>query len=171
MGNRIAIIGNAGGGKSTIARQLASAKDLPLHCLDLLLWKPGWQPTPQREFDRRHNELLRQERWIIDGVASWESVERRFECADTIIFVDHSLWVHYWWAIKRQFKSLFRQRTDFVENCPMLPMTGKLLRMIWHVHRRLRPKLTALVNEYRDEKWVYHITSPRQLREFAATHC
>ncbi len=134
-------------------------------------WKPGWTPTPQEEFDRRHDELLRRDRWIIDGFASWRSIERRFEAADTIILVDHSLWVHYWWAIKRQFMCLFRPRPDFVVGCPMLPRTGKLLRMIWYIHRRLRPQLIGLVKKYRNEKWVYHIKSPRELREFIVLHC
>jgi len=171
MGSRIAIIGNACGGKSTMAKLLAAAKQLPLYRLDALQWNPGWKATPQDEFDRRHNELLERDQWIIDGYASWESIERRFEAADTIILVDHSLWVHYWWAMKRQFMCLFRPRPDFVEDCPMLPMTGKLLRMIWNLHWQARPRLIDLVNMRRDEKWVYDINSPHELREFIAGHC
>lgn len=154
-----------------MAKRLAVAKDLPLYRLDVLQWNPGWQPTPPEEFDRRHEELIQRDRWIIDGFASWSSIERRFESADTIVLVDHSLWVHYWWAIKRQFMCLCRPRPDVVEGCPMLPMTGKLLRMIWQIHRRLRPQLISLVHKYRDEKWVYHIKSPRELREFIELHC
>lgn len=171
MGNRITVIGNAGGGKSTMAKLLGAAKGLPLYHLDALQWNPGWKLTPQEEFDRRHDELLRRERWIIDGFASWTSIQRRFEAADTLILVDHPLWVHYWWAIKRQFMCLFRPRPDFVEGCPMLPMTGKLLWMIWDIHWWRRPQPIDLVNSYRNDKWVYHIKSPRELGEFVALHC
>ena len=171
MGHRIVIIGNAGGGKSTMAKLLAVAKNLPLYRLDALQWNPGWIATPQEEFDRRHDDLLRHERWIIDGFASWASIKRRFDAADTIILVDHPLSVHYWWAIKRQFMCLFRPRPDFVAGCPMLPMTGKLLRMIWNIHRQLRPQLIELALRYRDEKFVYHIKSPRELSQFVAFHC
>ena len=102
MGGKIAIVGNAGGGKSTLAKQLSRAKNLPLYHLDALQWNSGWIPTPKEEFERRHNELIARDTWIIDGLASWESIEKRCAAADTIILVDYLLWIHYWWAIKRQ---------------------------------------------------------------------
>ncbi|MDJ0570979.1 MAG: hypothetical protein QNJ53_18290 [Pleurocapsa sp. MO_192.B19] len=71
------IIGNAGGGKSTLAKRLSKAKNLPLYRLDALQWNSGWIPTPKEEFERRHNELISQDVWIIDGFASWESIEKR----------------------------------------------------------------------------------------------
>jgi adenylate kinase family enzyme len=171
LGERIAIIGNAGGGKSLLANNISKAKNLPLHRLDALQWNAGWIPTPQDEFHRRHDALILGERWIIDGFASWESIEHRFEAADTIILVDHPLWLHYFWALKRQFICLFRPRPDFVEGCPMLPMTGKLLRMICHIHWELRPRLIELVDSYRGSKWIYHIQSPKELRHFVEMHC
>lgn len=171
MGDRIVIIGNAGGGKSTLARQLSLARKLPHYRLDALQWNPGWVPTPKDEFDRRHDALMDKECWIIDGFASWESIERRFEAADTIILVNHPLRIHYWWALKRQFTCLFRPRPDFVDGCPMLPMTGKLLRMIWNIHTQLMPKLNELVNAYQDTKWVYRIQSPVELKQFLSVHC
>ena len=171
MGRRIVIIGNAGGGKSTLAKILSQTRNLPLYRLDALQWNPGWIPTPKAEFDRQHDELIAQDTWIIDGFASWESIERRFAAADTIILVDHPLLIHYWWAIKRQFECLFRPRPDFVEGCPMLPMTVKLLKMIWQIHIELKPKLIELVDSYRDRKWIYHIKSPQELSQLIQVHC
>jgi adenylate kinase family enzyme len=170
MGNKIMIIGNAGGGKSTFAKQLSKAKNLPLYRLDALQWNPGWIPTPKAKFERQHDELIAKDTWIIDGFASWESIERRCIAADTIILIDHPLWLHYWWAIKRQFMCLFRPRPDFVQGCPMLPMTGKLLKMIWHIHTQLKPKLIELVDSYQGKKWIYHIKSPQELRQLAIEH-
>ncbi len=171
MGGKIMIIGNAGGGKSTLAKQLSKAKNLPLYRLDILQWNSGWIPTPQEEFDRRHQKLISQDTWIIDGFASWESIEKRCAAADTIILVDHPLWIHYWWAIKRQFMCLFRPRPDFVEGCPMLPMTGKLLEMIWLIHTQTKPKLIELINSYQETKWIYHVKSPRELKQLVNEHC
>jgi adenylate kinase family enzyme len=171
LGERIAIIGNAGGGKSLLANHLSKIKNLPLHRLDALQWNSGWVPTPLDEFNRRHNALIVSSKWIIDGFASWESIEDRFEAADTIILVDHPLWIHYFWALKRQFTCIFRPRPDFVEGCPMLPMTWKLLKMIWHIHWDLMPRLNKLVESYRKSKWVYHIQSPKELRHFVEIVC
>lgn len=165
------IIGNAGGGKSTLAKRLSQAKHLPLYRLDTLQWNSGWIPTPKAEFDRRHDELISQDIWIIDGFAGWESIARRCAAADTIILVDHSLWIHYWWATKRQLMCLFRPRPDFVEGCPMLPMTGKLFKMIWTIHTQIRPKLIELVDSYRETKWVYHLKSPREMEQLIVEYC
>lgn len=171
MGNKIMIIGNAGGGKSTLAKRLSQARNLPLYRLDALQWNSGWIPTPKAEFDRRHDELVSQDIWIIDGFADWESIARRCAAADTIILVDHPLWIHYWWATKRQFMCLFRPRPDFVEECPMLPMTSKLFQMIWKIHTQIRPKLVELVDSYRETKWIYHIRSPREMKQLIAEYC
>lgn len=101
MGNKIMIIGNAGGGKSTLAKGLSIARNLPLYRLDALQWNSGWIPTPKAEFDRRHDELISQNIWIIDGFADWESIERRCAAADTIILVDLPLWIHLLFAKRR----------------------------------------------------------------------
>jgi shikimate kinase len=39
---RIAVIGNAGGGKSTLCMQLSQALNIPVHMIDKIQWKPGW---------------------------------------------------------------------------------------------------------------------------------
>jgi adenylate kinase family enzyme len=171
MGGKIMIIGNAGGGKSTLAKQLSNARNLPLYRLDSFQWNSGWIATPKEEFERKHDHLIAKDIWIIDGFASWSSIEKRCAAADTIIFVDHAIWIHYWWAIKRQFMCLFRPRPDFIEGCPMLPMTGKLLKMIWQIHQQYRPKLIELINSYQDSKWIYHITSPSELSQLIDKYC
>jgi len=120
---------------------------------------------------QKHDEILKQPRWIIDGWGSHDLLVARFASADTIIFVDHQLYIHYWWAIKRQLLCLFRPRPDGPEGCPMLPMTWPLLKMIWNIHTQARPGLTQLIERYRGEKPVYHIRSPRELRRFVQQYC
>ena len=167
---RVAVIGNAGGGKSTLCRALSVALGLPYHPIDKLQWQPGWVLTPEPEFNARHDVLLGTESWIIDGFGPWEAVERRFDAADTIIFVDHPLWIHYWWATKRQLKSIFRRRPDGPDGCPMLPVTFRLYRMMWLLHRDTRPKLLSALEARRKNKTVIHIRSPRQLAAFSIAH-
>ena len=168
---KIALLGNAGGGKSVLCKALGETKGLPIYQLDKLQWNPGWVPTPQDDFDVRHDSILKEERWIIDGVASLGSIEKRLKAADTIIFVDHPLWVHYWWAAKRQFMCLFRERPDFVEGCPMLPKTWELNKMIWQIHKHLRPVLLDLIVRNSEGKRVFYIRSPKELAQFKSVHC
>ena len=170
---RVAVIGNAGGGKSTLCRKLSQARDLPLYPVDRMQWRPGWQPAAPEAVKQQHDQVLPLERWIIDGWGSFDLIEARFQAADTIIFVDHPLAVHYWWALKRQFACLFAPRPDGPEGCPMLPMTWPLLKMIWRIHHQLRPRLLGLVAQQsaRPGKQVFHITSPGQLRQFVEQYC
>ncbi len=72
---RVAVFGNAGGGKSRLARQLAEATGLPLYCLDKIEFRggeyrrdepDGGRLTPD-DYARVHTDILGQDEWIIDG--------------------------------------------------------------------------------------------------------
>ena len=165
---RIAIIGNAGGGKSTVARKLHELIGLPLHSIDQLQWRPGWQPAPKQEFAEAHAKLLTGPRWIIDGWGDFEMIEERFRRSDTIVLIDFPLWRHYWWAMKRQFRCLFRPRVDGPPGCPMLPMAWPLLKMIWTIDRQAMPRLRTLVETQRGQKRIFHVRTLAELGVFYA---
>lgn len=163
---RIAIIGNAGGGKSTLSRRLRDLLRLPLHPIDQLQWRPRWQAVPRKDFAEAHMKLLAEPCWIIDGWGDFEDIKERFRQSDTIVLIDYPLWRHYWWAIKRQFLCLFRPRIDGPPGCPMLPMTWPLLKMIWAIDRHAMPRLRALVHEERGRRRVFHVRTLDELRAF-----
>ena len=163
---RIAIIGNAGGGKSTISRKLREILDLPLHSIDQLQWLPGWKQAPKDSVASTHAQLIEQPRWIIDGWGNFDLIEARFRQADTIVLIDYPLWRHYWWAIKRQIACLFRPRIDFPKDCPMLPMTWPLLKMIWATNKDALPRLRSLISQQDLEKKVFHVRTLSDLRAF-----
>ena len=168
---RVAVIGNAGGGKSTICRSLSKVQKLPHYAIDKIQWEPNWVQTSELKFTQLHDELISKPFWIIDGYGSWSSIERRLNRADTIIFVDHPIKIHFWWTIKRQFTSLIWSRPDGPEGCKMWPVTIRLFKMMWHLHMGSRPKLISLINKQRDHAQIFHIKNPRELKEFAAAHC
>jgi adenylate kinase family enzyme len=167
---RVAVIGNAGGGKSTICRALSRAYDLPLLVIDHVQWLPGWVPAPEAAVRQAHDAALARGRWIIDGWGPRDTIEVRFAAADTIILIDHPLPVHYWWVIKRQIASVWGEPTDAPPGCPLLPMTWPLLKLIWTIHRHARPWLLARVAAYKAGRTVVHLRSPRELRVFLARH-
>ena len=104
---RVAIFGNAGGGKSTLARELAAISGLPLAAIDKLQFRDGGAPVPHEEYLRAHAELLVRDEWIIDGFGCMKTVWERLEAADTLIHVDLPLPVHALWVTKRLVKGLF----------------------------------------------------------------
>ena len=168
---KVAILGNAGGGKSTLCDCLSRATHLPAYQLDQLLWNPGWVPTPFDQFETEHDDILKRDAWIIDGIATLESIEKRLEASDTIIFVDLPLWVHYWWATKRQVMCIFRDRPNFVEGCPMLPKTLDIIKMMWAIDKNYRPVILQLIKCYEQKKRIFHLQSPGELAQFKSDYC
>lgn len=88
IGNRIAIIGPTGAGKSTLARRLHERTGLPLYHLDLIWWKPDQTHISREEFDRQLAAIVQEEQWIIEGDYS-RTYEPRICACDTVIFLDY----------------------------------------------------------------------------------
>jgi len=165
---RVMIIGNAAGGKSSICGKICATHELPYFAIDKIQWQPGWVPTPTADYNSTHDSLISKERWLVDGYGSWESVLKRMDAADTIIIVDHPIWVHFWWATKRQVKTLFVSRPDGPPGCPMWPVTIKLYKMMWSLHRIQRPLLLTEAQSRSKKKRIIHLQSPSELRKFVA---
>jgi adenylate kinase family enzyme len=55
---RVAVIGNAGGGKSTLCRKLSKALDIELFPIGRIQWKPGWIPAPYNDGTSRLLSLI-----------------------------------------------------------------------------------------------------------------
>ena len=87
LGERIIILGCPGSGKSTFARSLHKQTGLPLIHLDNIWWTPDRTTIPREEFDVRLGEIIKGDRWILDGDYS-RTYEIRFSACDTIVFLD-----------------------------------------------------------------------------------
>src|SRR2546430_15578157 len=99
---RIAVIGNGGGGKSTLARELGRHLSLPVYEVDEVQWLSGWRRAPLDAVAQTLEGWAADDAWIIDGFGPWRGIDRRVGRADTIGYVDLPLRPHLWWAAKRQ---------------------------------------------------------------------
>lgn len=163
---KVAVFGNAGGGKSTLARELAALTRLPLYVLDLIEFRPGGEKVPRDEYLKAHEELIHRNEWIIDGFGGKTSAWERFAAADTLIHVDLPLHVHYRWVTKRLIKGIFRNPEGWPENSPLLSSTIDSYRVIRLCHRHLTPQYRQLVATEAGSKRTHHLTSPAQIRSF-----
>ncbi len=163
--HRIAVIGNAGGGKSLWSIRVGRQLNTPVLGIDNIQWLPGWQPAPLEQLRDTHRQWLLRERWIIDGWGPWEEIERRFRRAQLIVFVDFPLALHYWWAVKRQVEAALHLRTDWPPpGCDPRSVTLRMLRTIRRVDREFIPRLRVLLAEDGIAPRVVRVQSPRQLR-------
>jgi adenylate kinase family enzyme len=163
---RVAIFGNAGGGKSTLARELAAITGLPLHVIDKLQFRPGGQPVPHEEYLREHAALLALDEWIIDGYGCNRTLWERLDTADTLIHVDLPLAVHTLWVTKRFLTGLFVTPKGWPERSPIISSSISSYRVLWPCHRRLTPRYRAYVSQAAQRKQVFHLQSPGELKMF-----
>jgi len=162
---KVAIFGNAGGGKSTLARRLAELTRLPLHVLDVIQF-PGGKRAPHEDYVRAHAELLRQDAWIIDGFGDVSSAWERFAAADTLIYVDLPLFTHFRWITKRLVKGLFATPPGWPEGSPLISSTLSSYRVLWLCEKHLAPRYRKLVAEAPPDKRTCHLRSPIEMSAF-----
>jgi adenylate kinase family enzyme len=163
---RVAVFGNAGGGKSTLARRLAEITSLPLYVVDKIQFKPGGERVSHDDYLAAHAALLQQDAWIIDGYGDTASAWERFAHADTLVYIDLPLPVHYWRVTRRLIGGLFAGPPGWPEDSPLWSSTLSSYRVIPRCHRHLTPKYRQLVAEMAASKRVHHLTSPRAMTAF-----
>jgi len=158
---RIAVIGNAGTGKSTLAREIGRMLAIEVFHLDAMLWRPAWRMVPEAEFARRHAELIGRPSWVIDGLGHPATLAARIAAADAVIFTRYGLWRCYWWSLKRELRP--SRAAGRPAGCAMLPALGRLVRAIRLVQRETLPEIDRLLARQPPGKIVRVLGSPRAL--------
>jgi adenylate kinase family enzyme len=163
---RVAVFGNAAGGKSTLARRVAELTGLPLYPLDTIQYRRGGGKVPHEDYLAAHAELLTRDRWIIDGFGCGATSWERFAAADTLVYIDLPLFTHYRWVTKRLVKGLFVNPEGWPENSPIWSSTLDSYRVVGRHRRDLTPRYRQLVSDAASTKWAHHLRSPAEMSAF-----
>lgn len=113
---RILLIGNAGAGKTTFAKQLAQKLHLPLVHLDKLYWRGDWEHLSRDEFDAILQSELEKPQWIIDGNFN-RTIAHRLQYCDTVFYFDFPTITCLAGITKRALTNLGKARPDMGGNC------------------------------------------------------
>lgn len=167
--NKVAVFGNAGGGKSTLSKQLAVITGLLWIPLDSIKYQTGGSEISPIEFKAAHDALLNQERWIIDGFGSMTTLWERLEAADTLVYLDLPVWQHYWWVTKRFLQGVWVPPAGWPERSPLLKGTLNSYATVRLCHAKLTPKYRDYVERERAKKQVYHLRSRQDIAQFYKT--
>jgi adenylate kinase family enzyme len=162
--NRVAVIGSGGAGKSVLALELARRTGLPVIHLDREYWRPGWLPTPEPEWEARVGEIVKGERWIIDGNFGG-TMHHRLAAADTIVFLDIPRLICEWAVITRWLRYRRRWRPDMAAGLND-KLDLKFLRWIWGYPTTRRPGILRQLAELPPSTQVVRLTSRRQMAEW-----
>jgi len=142
---RCSIIGNAGGGKSILARALSKRAGVPLFELDAYLWGGNWQSVPAEKFQADHAEMIGKDQWIIDGFGLPETLQPRLARSTHIIHVDLPIWLHFALAAERQSSWKDGTLKHPPGGMPAPPPTRHLFELMWRIHTELAPVVTEHV--------------------------
>lgn len=158
------IIGCGGAGKSYLARRLHVITSLPLLHLDQYFWKSGWVNVDTQTWRASCDQLIAQDRWIIDGNYG-STMDARIQRADTVIYLDRSTWISLWRVIKRTFRYLGRSRPDMTEGChERFDLEFTLYILTYNL--RNRKKLRSKLSHFRHSKNIYILRNDKEVESF-----
>lgn len=136
--DRILVLGRTGSGKTTLARRLAAALDVPHVELDALYFGPGFSRAPLEVLRERTSAAIAADRWVTDGNKSAVR-DLVWPRADTVVWLDYPFAVSVWRLGKRAVQrtsSLTKQAQSEPGTAKSLP--AQLLAAAQGVLRALR---------------------------------
>ena len=157
--DKIIVIGPGGAGKSEMSRKLREILNLPLYHLDIIFWKEDRTHITREEFDKKLNELLAKDEWIIDGDYS-RTYEVRIEKADAVIFLDYPLDV----CLSGIESRIGKPRDDIPWKEDKFDPDFKEWIINWF--KETRPKVLSLLDKYKDKKNIVVLHSREEGKEF-----
>jgi adenylate kinase family enzyme len=134
---RIVIIGRTGSGKTTLARQLAAALDVPHVELDALYFAPDLSTVPLPVLRERTIAAIAGDCWVTDGNKSAVR-DLVWPRADTIIWLDYSIAVSLWRLGKRALWRTSVIRTRAAESSEKASLPKQFFRAARGVLKALR---------------------------------
>ncbi|WP_053006083.1 P-loop NTPase family protein [Kiloniella spongiae] len=146
---KIHITGNAGAGKTTLAKEIGTALGLPVFGLDKIVWQPGWKKCPRDVRIKKELELSSKPEWVIDGVS-----EKIREAADIIIFLDVKRSTAFFRCAKRNWRYLFKSRPELPVNCPEILIIPCLLKIIWQFQDHVRPDILKSISQRPSSSYI-----------------
>ena len=168
---RIIIVGSAGCGKSTLARQLGKRLGLPVIHLDALCWQPGWKAISTDELRAELSQAIEGDAWITDGNYAVHTFDLRLPRADLVIWVERSTFHCVWRVIRRAIRSRFDPQQDLAPGCKerIDRRFFDRLRFIVRFNRVNRPRIEAARMMYGPQVPVLVLRGDKAMRAFLAS--
>ena len=142
---KVLVIGCPGSGKSTFSRALNKITGIPLFYLDMLYWNADKTVVTGEVFRQRLEEVLKNDRWIIDGNYA-STLELRLKECDRVFFLDYPLEVCLSGIEARKGK----ERPDM----PWIELEGEedeeFIEFIKNFEHDSRPQIVELLNQHTD---------------------
>jgi adenylate kinase family enzyme len=157
---RIVILGCAGSGKTTLARQLGERTGAPVICLDAI-WQPHWGEKEVPTFRTLIRNAHAGDAWISDGNFALATFDIRLSRATLVIWLERSRLSCGWRAITRVLKRGEAHR---------IGKLTEVLAFIWKFDPVNRPQIeTARVSHGREVS-ICRLTRSRDIAAFLSSY-
>ncbi len=156
---KIIVIGCPGAGKSTFARKLRDAFELPLFYIDMMWHRADRTTISRDELDAELLRITSLDKWIIDG-NYLRSMELRMSRCDTVFFLDYSVDTCLSGAMERVGHA--REDMPWVENC----FDDEMRKLITRFPTDQRPVIYELLKKYNEKLNVYIFHSRDEAEAF-----
>lgn len=163
---RIAILGNAGSGKSTLTFKINKILDLTIYHLDKYFWKPNWVRSNLDEYKIVHDNLCNQDKWIIDGM-NLKFLDYRISKADLIIFLDVPRYKCFWRIFKRTIKYYGKETPSSAQGCHERINWEffTFLKWVWNFKSDYNPKIKEIFTKHNDKEF-YILKTQKDIDSF-----
>ena len=141
--NRIVIIGCGGAGKTFLSNLLSKKTGLPVYHLDLISYEDNWKEVEHEILKKRHTDLIKKDKWIIDGMLL-QQLPDRLTRSDLVIFLDYAPWRNIYGALKRLIVDYGKIRPDTPKGCTE-SFDFHFLLYLLSFHKNVRPKLHKIL--------------------------
>lgn len=111
MYNKIAIVGAPGTGKTTLSNILSKLYGIEATHIDGIHHLENWVQRDKQERDRIILDIVKRDKWIIDGTYK-ATLRPRFEAADLIIWLDYSSLAQIKGVMERYLKNKGKEKPE-----------------------------------------------------------
>ena len=95
-----------------------------------------------------------------------ETLWLRLNEADSLVFIDLPLYVHFWWVTKRLITGYFKPPEGWPQKSPILRSSLTSYRVLWLCQKYLTPTYREYISQAQTIKSVYHLRSTKEISQF-----
>ena len=161
---KVIVLGNSGSGKSTFTTLLADKLHIDFLHLDPLVYKYSWDNPEFEEMEKKVEELIYKDSWIIDGNFLNNALNRFKEC-DTIVFLDLNRFVCMNSVIKRHKKYKGKHRDSRSDDCDEKLTLSYLKWVVRDFYKTSRKIILKHIKDH-PEKKVVILKNRRQVNNY-----
>jgi len=163
---KIVVFGKPGSGKSTLSKSLASATKIKWHALDSIEFKKNGDRVDRVAYDEEHENILSSDSWIIDGLGTIESFNKRLDAADTLIYIELPYIISYWMVTKRLLKGVLVKPEGWPDGSSILKGTLEGYKVLKLCPKFWNNNFMEKLEQISTNKSLYVIRSVSELNSF-----